>query len=449
MINNNKLQRIPAIVTLLLFGHFSLLFAQENFTLQIEAANIYALPPLHSYAHAQYDGKWLILGGQTSEDEEFAHANLEIIVVDPAENKVWMMPSEELYQKIPSVEQLTSCYAQYYQENGKFYLLGGYGYSREVKGYITFPYMTVIDLKGAIESIISYDFAKSGRYFHQIQDDYFGVMEGMLTKVKGDFYLVGGIEFYGFFDEESPSFNKVPRRDILKFQLSQNREGIYEVKHLDNFNYSEDFDELIPTYVPQVFPNEKEGFTIFSNEALEGQNFASWLDYFDVGHSISWQRNAKIPHYHSTVIPIFDKKSKLMHTIFLGGCDDFLCDTEDVYGTLPEIDSLTQFTQKNFPPNELVKKKIEPFTNFGRDAKFLLNEQIPKYKNGVIKLNKLPNGKTQIGYIFGGASTVNPMIFQNGDILALANNQVFKVYLTKEVTTKKPMKKIKTDIDSP
>ena len=449
MKNKGSIQILMTILYLFGIGNTPLVTAQEDFTLQIEAANIYALPPLHSYAHAQYDGKWLILGGQTSEDEESAHANLEIIVVDPAENKVWTMPSEELYGKIPSVEQLTSCYAQYHQEDGQFYLLGGYGYSPAHEGYLTFPYMTVIDLKGAIESIIAHDFAKAGRYFHQVQDDYFGVMEGFLTKVKKEFYLVGGIEFYGFFNEENPTFSKVPRRDILKFQLEKNREGILEVKHIDNFNYSEDFDEIMPTYVPQVFPNGKEGFSIFSNEALEGQNFASWLDYFDPGHSVSWQRNAKIPHYHSTIIPIFDKKSRLMHTIFLGGCNDFLCDTEDVYGAMPEIDSMMQFTQKDFSPNELLQKKIEPFTNFGRDAKFLLNEQIPKYKNGVIKLNKLPEGKTQIGYIFGGASSVNPMIFQNGDILALATNQVFKVYLTKAPTIKKAIEKvkIKPDID--
>ena len=431
----------------ILIGCFALLgtsIAQENFTLQIEAVNIYTLPPLHSYAHAQYDGKWLILGGQTSEDEEFSHANLEIIVVDPAENKVWMMPSEELYGKIPSVEQLTSCYAQYYQEDGQFYLLGGYGYSSEYEGYLTFPYMTVIDLKGTIESIIAHDFAAAGRYFHQVQDDYFGVMEGFLTKSKNDFYLVGGIEFYGFFDEEHPIFQKTPRRDILKFKLTRNREGIYEVKHTGSFNYSEDFDEIMPTYAPQVFPDGKEGFSIFSNEALEGQNFASWLDYFAPGHSISWQRNAKIPHYHSTIIPIFDKKSRLMHTIFLGGCDDFLCDSEDVYGTLPTIDSAFHFTQKDYLPNDLVQKKIKPFTNFGRDAKFLLNDQIPKYKNGVIRLNKLPVGKTQIGYIYGGASAVNPMIFQNGDILALATNQVFKVYLTKTYKINKSKENIKT-----
>lgn len=447
MKNNNLLRCLLVAILFCGISEISWLQAQDNFTLQIEAANIYALPPLHSYAHAQYDGKWLILGGQTSEDEDFAHANLDILVVDPAENKVWRMPSEELYQKIPSVEQLTSCYVQYYQEEGKFYLLGGYGYSPEFEGYLTFPYMTVIDLKGAIESIINNDFADAGRYFHQVQDDYFGVMEGMLTKVKNDFYLVGGIEFYGFFDEEDPSFDKVPRRDILKFQLNKNREGIYEVKHTGNFDYSEEFDEMIPTYVPQIFPDGKEGLSIFSNEALDGQNYASWLDYFDVGHTISWQRKAKIPHYHSTIIPIFDKKSRLMHTIFLGGCDDFLCDSEDVYGALPEIDSLMQFTQKEYVPNELVKKKIEPFTNFGRDAKFLLDEQIPKYKNGVIKLNKLPMGKTQIGYIYGGASSVNPMIFQNGDILALATNQVFKVFLTKKRMPKSAKVKPTPDID--
>lgn len=433
------------IIVLLLSTVLQTMLAQEEFSLQVEPAEIYALPPLHSYAHAQYNGKWLILGGQTSEDEDFAHANLEIIVVDPEANKVWMMPSEELFYDVPEVEQLTTCYAQYYQENDKFYLLGGYGYSSKMGGYRTFPYLTVIDLKGTIENIIAERYDQVGQYIRQVEDEYFGVMEGFLTKVKDEFYLIGGVEFYGFFDEENPYFSKVPKRDILTFELNKDRMGNYKVKHTGNFAYSEQFDEILPTYAPQVFPDGKEGISIFSNAAKKGPDFASWMDVFGVGYAVSWQRNKKIPHYHSTVIPIYDKKAKLMHTIFLGGCDDYLCDTEDIYGALTPLDSVVQFTQVDNRPNEIVQKKIEPFVNYGRDAKFLMDEKLPKYKNGVIKLNSLKAEKNFIGYIFGGASSVNPMIFQNGDILSLATNQVFKVYLRKESGDKPSKEKVKTD----
>lgn len=63
MKNRPSIQILMTLFCLFGLGNTTLVTAQKKFTLQIEAVNIYALPSLHSYAHAQYDGKWLILGG--------------------------------------------------------------------------------------------------------------------------------------------------------------------------------------------------------------------------------------------------------------------------------------------------------------------------------------------------------------------------------------------------
>lgn len=422
------------ILLLLLVGiGFVSTNAQPNFQLEIEPAEVYGMPSLHSYAHAQWDGKWLILGGQTSEDWEFSHANLEIFVVDPATNQIWTMPSEYLYGIIPSVEQLTSCFAQFYQENDYLYMLGGYGYSPEIEGYYAFPYLSIINVKEVIQHIMKRDYQSAARYFQQLEDDRFSVMDGMLTKMDNTFYLVGGIEFYGFFDEEDPSFKKQPRQEVISFQIEQNKEGLYEMKHIGSLDYTNEFLEIFSTPVPQIFWDESEGFSIITNEELDGEAFVNWMDIFNVGYSSAWQRNAKLAHYHSTTIPIFDRKTRTMHTLFLNGCTEYFCEEDEVFMGLESVDSMAVFSQSQWNTT-LSKESITPYYDNGKDAQFILNRQIPHYKNGVIKYHKLPEGKTHIGYIYGGASNANPMIFEDGSLLATSSSQLFKVYMIKEKT---------------
>ena len=407
------------------------MIAQEDFQLEIESIDIYGLPSLHSYAHAHWDNKWLILGGQTSEDWEFSHANLEIYVVDPIENQIWTMPSEYLYDQVKSIEQLTSCFSQFYQEGNQLYMLGGYGYSPEIEGYYAFPHLTILNVEEVISHIIAQEYKIAATYFTQIEDDQFSVMDGLLTKIENTFYLIGGIEFYGFFDEEDPSYMKMPRKEVLSFKLHKQKGNQYTIESIGNIDYTAEFEELFSTSVPQIFKNEKEGFSIISNEEVDGEEYTSWMDVFKVGYSKSWQRNKKMPHYHSTIIPLYDKREKVMHTLFLNGCSDFSCSEDEVYGSLEKIDSLFIFSQSE-KASIMKEKAIMPYTSYGKDAQFILNDNTPQYKNGVIKLHKLPKGKTHVGYIFGGSSTANPMINNDGSLIAISNSQLFKVSIIKQ-----------------
>lgn len=405
--------------------------AQVNFKIAVEPASVYGLPSLHSYAHAQWDGKWLILGGQTSEDWEFSHANLEIYVVDPATNQLWTMPSEYLQGVVQSVEQLTSCFAQFYQEDDYLYMLGGYGYSPEIEGYYAFPYLSIINVKAVIQQIIESDYASAATYFQQVEDERFSVMDGLLTKIEDTFYLIGGIEFYGFFDEENPAYEKMPRQEVISFQIRKNREGLYEMLTIGSLDYRNEFLEIFTTPVPQIFGEESVGFSILSNEEVDGEAFVNWMDVFQIGYASSWQRDNKLAHYHSTIIPIYDRKARTMHTLFLNGCTEYLCEEEDLRIGLETVDSMLVFSKSEWG-NTLNKESITPYYNNGTDAQFILNKTIPHYNNGVIKYHKLPEGKTEIGYIYGGASNASPMMFEDGRLLALSSRQLFKVYIIKE-----------------
>ena len=87
------------LILSLLVGMSQLAMAQNNFyyTVELTPVSLPNFPGLHSYAHAQADGKWLIIGGR----KDGLHArqpfnafpqasnNTDIYVVDIATQQFW------------------------------------------------------------------------------------------------------------------------------------------------------------------------------------------------------------------------------------------------------------------------------------------------------------------------------------------------------------------------
>jgi hypothetical protein len=90
------------------------LFAQFPYTLQLNPVSIPGLNGLHSYAYAQSNGKWLIVGGRL----DGLHArqpfnsfpsnqnNAHLYVIDPINKQFWKRPLNNLPVAIK--EQLQS-----------------------------------------------------------------------------------------------------------------------------------------------------------------------------------------------------------------------------------------------------------------------------------------------------------------------------------------------------
>ncbi len=100
-------------------------FGQEsfNFSVKLEPVIISDLPGLHSYAIAQHDGKWLVIGGR----KDGMHAkqpfnafpssqnNTEIYVIDVISQQFWSASLNTLPTGI--YEQLQSTNLNFYQDN--------------------------------------------------------------------------------------------------------------------------------------------------------------------------------------------------------------------------------------------------------------------------------------------------------------------------------------------
>jgi hypothetical protein len=68
----------------------------------------------------------------------------------------------------------------------------------------------------------------------------------------------------------------------------------------------------------------------------------------------------------------------------------------------------------------------------GAGSEFILHEHIATYPNGVVKLNQLPEGKTELGYIFGGIESNAPNVFWGMGNESKASAAIFRVFVTKK-----------------
>lgn len=414
------------LVSLLLLGTY--LWAQPDFSLEVVPTRIEGLPPLHSFTHGQWNGKWVLLGGQTTVDFHYNCQNTQAVVIDPATGEVWAAEIDHADPSFLEAEQLFASFGPSFQDGPTLYLAGGYGYSSRAGAYLTFPYLCAIDLPGLIEAVIGETKPSLGQFFRQAYHPDMAVMEGSLLRIDGQFYLIDGYRLPGVYESEQEDFQKEPLRLVRPFFVEQGEDGALSIEVRHGFTYGPDFETLLPTAAPQVFPDLGEGLTLFESQAEAG---LSWLNVFDMGYSVQKRNTAELPHYHSAVIALYDEDSGDMHTLFLGGCRSFWCEQEA--SRLPfRVEQAECFTRSYHGEIEISTLPIDPYQAWGRSTHFLPAGSAPTYPNGVIRLGELPAGRHLIGYLFGGASCPTPLLFRNGETPALASNQLFAVYLVRE-----------------
>ncbi|MCK4991744.1 MAG: hypothetical protein KAS29_14700, partial [Bacteroidales bacterium] len=240
-------------------------FGQEafNFSVTLEPLIISDLPGLHSYAVAQHDGKWLVIGGrldgmharQPFNSFPASQNNTDIYVIDVESQQFWSASLNTLPTGI--YEQLQSTNMNFYQDKDTLYIIGGYGFSSTANDHITFPNLTSVLVSDVIDAVISE--TSFVPYIKQISDTLFAVTGGQLGKINHTFYLVGGHRFDGLYNPVgNPTFTQTYTNQIRKFTIQNNASGlsfsnltsITDPIHLRRRDYN---------LLPQIFPDGEEG----------------------------------------------------------------------------------------------------------------------------------------------------------------------------------------------
>ena len=295
--------------------------------------NISNAPGVHSFSWGKTtDGKWIVLGGRVDglhRRQPFAaflekDNNKNIYVIDPILKKTWSASLTQL--STPLFEQLQATNQQFHQRGQTLYIIGGYGYSGAQKNHITFDRLTAIDVNGLAKAIVEGE--KIDRFFRQISNKQLAVTGGQLGLLNDVFYLAGGQFFKGRYNpmgpNHGPGFFQEYTDEIRKFQIKDDGKTLSVAKyssHKDTKNlHRRDYN-----MVPQIFPNRKEGFTMFSG-VFQHDKDIPWLNTVDVtetSYKVRPNFNQFLSQYHSAKVPLYDKVNNTMHTLFFGGMSQY------------------------------------------------------------------------------------------------------------------------------
>jgi hypothetical protein len=399
--------------------------AQNTFpyNVQLTPITIANLPGLHSYAFAQHNGKWLIIGGR----KDGIHArqpfnafpntqnNTDIYVVDVATQQFWSASVNNLVTGLK--EQLQSTNMNFHQDGNTLYIIGGYAFSATANDHITFDKLTAVDVPNLIDAITSGTAINS--YFKQMTNPVFQNSGGQLGKIGNDFYLVGGQIFTGRYNPmNNPTFVQTYLSKIQKFtidnsgaQLSfSNYSEVTDAVHLHRRDYN---------LVPQVFPDGQEGYTISSGvfQINADLPFLYPVDITSSGYYPQTQFNQYLSNYHSGKVGIYDQTNNRMHNLFFGGISQYYYNGTTLVqdNNVPFVKTISRTTrladgtlsEHNFP--------VEMPNLKGAGAEFIPNTNLSHYTNEVIKLNDITATEFVIGHLYGG--------IQSPTINAFTNNQ--------------------------
>lgn len=437
-----KVKTILTFLAVVFLGAF--LFAQR-YEVKIIPESIEGLSGLQSYAVGSYNGEWLIVGGRKDglhkrrpfESFDTEGKNQEIFVVNPKSKQVWKSSLSELSGSI--AEQLSSTNMQFYQDEDMLICTGGYGYSPTEEDHITYPFLTVINLPIAIESIKNNKIDVNA--FIQLKHEDFRVTGGALNKIGDVYYLVGGHKFMGRYNpmgpNHGPGFVQEYTNEARRFTLDLSGalsvtfyDPIHDEMHLHRRDYN---------LVPYLNANER-ALMVFSG-VFKNTSDLPWL------YPVSIDQNNHVPiedfsqyynHYHCAYLPIYDARSESMQSLFFGGIaqyyedDGWLVQDNDV----PFVNTIAEV---NLSKEGILTESIMSDTMpgyLGAGAVFIIDDGIGLADDDIVDASIIGDDYTEVGYIYGGIRSTLPNIFwMNTGEQSEASSVLYRVAIRRKDNT--------------
>lgn len=427
--------------------HLGVTAQDQPFAITIEPVTIEGLAGMQSYAFGQADGKWLLIGGrldglhrrQPWASFDLAGHNNQLFVVDPVARQVWTAGLAAL--PTPVAEQLSATNMAFYQEGDQLYCVGGYGYSATLGDHTTYAKLTAIDVPRVIAAVV--DNQPYADYFRQITDPDLQVTGGQLEKIYDTYYLLGGHKFLGRYNpmgpNHGPGFVQEYTNSIRRFRLVDDGEQLSLIK-LPAYTDAANLRRRDYNAEAQIFPNGEAGVTMFSGVFRPDANlpFLSAVDVDSSGYEVQDDFQQLYNHYHCPVMPVYSAEANEMHTVFFGGIAQFYEENGALVqdDNVPFVKTIARVTRDGAGQLTEHKLPVEMPTLLGTGAEFIPNQSLPRYANGVFKLDDLPGDTTQLGYIFGGiSSSALNIFFTNDGTQSVASPTIFQVYLIQDQTS--------------
>lgn len=417
----------------------------DGYAMSLEPISISGFAGLHSFAGARFEGKWLLVGGRTDglhRRQPFASFatsgnNTNLIVIDPESKQSWSASVNDL--PIAIAEQLQSTNMQFIQRGNTLYLIGGYGFSKTAGNHVTHNKLTAVKVDCLIPAVQKG--TATSACFRQISDPMFAVTGGQIGRIGETYYLVGGQKFDGRYNpmgpDHGPGFSQQYSEQIRKFRIIDDKANLSiskgDLVTDKDLLHRRDFNML-----PQIFPNDQVGFTVFSGVFQPTANipFTDTVNILSEKHRVEGAFTQYLNHYHSAKVALFDAANKRMNNVFFGGMSQF----EESAGTLTKNDDVP-FTKvignvTRDKDGKMSETKIGDMPGFlGASAEFFPDPKLPMYEGEIIKLNELKGDRVLLGYIVGGLlSSRKSIFFSNSGAESEASKMVFRVWLLRNAS---------------
>ncbi len=392
----------------------SALYSQKSsFSVQLQPIVIEGLGGLQSFAWAQHEGKWLLVGGRRDglhRRQPFAAFDLpghndQIYVVDPVQQKFWTKNLNSLPASLRDPLKATNI--QFHQEGHLLLLAGGYGFSEEAARHTTFPTLTVLDVPAMMEAVIQNQDILP--HIRQGTDSRVQVTGGDLKKIGNTYYLVGGHKFIGSYNptgpNHGPGFEQHYTDAVRVFKLREDGQTI----RLDSFvswDNADYFHRRDLNVVSQILPEGREGITVYSGVFQPAANlpFLDCIHLNEQGYARQENFIQYFNHYHCPTIPLFDNANQEMSTVFFGGMAQYYMqgDKKIKDDNVPFVKTITKVSRlANGEMIEMVMP-LEMPGYLGSGAHFIPMEEVPVYSNHVLKYDSLKDNQA-VGFLYGGA----------------------------------------------
>ena len=422
----------------------------------------HVLPTLQSFVFGQSQGLWVLLGGRTNGLHKFTddplknfpprRQNGRIWVIDPISGRKWSRPLDDSSLTPDQVDGLSTFAAQSVQIGDTLYVVGGYGFSRSLNDFMTFPTMTALDLGNIIKWVRRENFNEPdlAALIRQTEHDVLKVTGGQLMMLGDRAILAFGQLFDGGYG--SPNFTQIYTSQVRSFSILDDgkRLAISDIRRSpatpnDNKYRRRDYNlvPIIDTIDTQEVAKAAALAGVFT---LTDGMFTVPVEINKGGRPTMADPTAPstfkqaMSGYNCAVLPIYDSATGQSHALLFGGISyvfyngstgDFVED-----GNFPFINDVTAVVRRadgryrqvligKFPVVQTVDNKR---LRFGAEAGVFLRPSIPLTGNGMIDLAELKaqHGarRVHVGWIYGGIAAEKPNFGAT-----VASNIVFDIFL--------------------
>lgn len=428
----------------------------------VEQASFSLPSGIHSYASANYKGKWLFLAGRTNGLHDFNNnnnnfppsaQNTTVFVVDPSTGQTFTKSLSDVSSGLSQeqIDTLSVTSPQAYRRNGTLYMTGGYGVDTASGNFNTKPVLTALDIEGVIHWVVTPSAGETMvQHIRQLTDPAFQVTGGDMYQSNDNLtLLIFGQNFDGFYVPESDG---TYTRQVRRFKIQDNGKKLSvlfkdPIPEVPDPNFRRRDMNIVPV-MHDLYGTPLPAYIAYSGVFTpEG---GAWtvpvlIDYWGKGimadpTAASTFKQA-MNNYTSPFLSSYSNKTKTSYVTFFGGISYgyfnsgvFTTDNE-----LPFINQITTVTlDKNGNYTQYLMNSEYPVilstgSNpgnqllFGAGAGFFLDEGISTFDREVLKLDKIGDESVVVGYIVGGIMSTLPNTNSGSD--STASPYVFKVSL--------------------